>query len=510
MKIKDKLRRCVILFIATEILDFSSVMASSSLVNEKGYYNITAFDATGDGMSKDTHAIQAAVDSCAHQGGGTVYFPAGTFLCGSIHLKSNVALYFDHGCILLMSKDNEDFDKYETLNFKNAADKETSFFHYALIWGEDIEHIAILGTGIIDCNREKRGGPKPIALKRCRDVTIKDITIRNAPNYNISLLGTDFVRISGVSIQNGYCDGIDPDCCKNVMISDCFIDCFDDAIVPKSSFSLGERRSTENLTVTNCQLASNCNAFKFGTESGGGFKNVAVSNCVIFKRKTGKMADSGIALESVDGAEIEGITISNISMTNVISPIFIRLGNRGRDLETPIPGFLRDVFISNITVTGAAQTCMVLGIPGHPVENVVFDNIRISFSGGGRQKVKFDEMPELISKYPDSDMFGELPAWGFWCRHCRNLKMVDMALTVKNQDQRNALIFHDVEKLDIASIYTGPADNQVPPLCFKDVRDATIRGCRIPEELINFIDVPRNEKNEVHFIDNTKIQKQIR
>lgn len=417
--------------------------------SSSAYYNVLDFGAKADGKEKDTHSVQLAIDSCSIHGGGTVYFPPGTYLCGSLHLKSNVALFLDHGSIIMMSKDNEDFDPYETLNFKNKADRETSYFHYALIWGEDLEHIAILGTGTIDCNRTKRGGPKPIALKRCSHVTIKDITIKNAPNYNISMLGTDFVNISGVSILNGYCDGIDPDACKNVQISDCFIDCFDDAIVPKASFSLGYRRSVENLTVTNCVLSTNCNAIKFGTESGGGFKNVTVTNCVIFERKTGKNADAGIALESVDGAEIEGVTISNISMVNVIAPIFLRLGNRGRDMEIPTPGYLKDVIISNITARGATQACPITGIPDHPIENITLDNITISYKGGGSFDGKIENVPEEISEYPESDMFGSLPAYGFYCRHVRNLKLQDIILTVESPDKRYALVFDDLEKLNL-------------------------------------------------------------
>ena len=203
-------------------------------------------------------------------------------------------------------------------------------FHHALIWGEDVEHVGIVGSGTIDANFSKRGGPKPIALKRCRFVEIRGIRILNAPNYNISLLGTDYVNIEGVTILDGYCDGIDPDSCRNVRISDCHIECWDDAICPKASFSLGERRAVENLVVTNCYMATGCNAFKMGTESGGGFKRIAVSNCVMGVLPGKRPARSGIALESVDGAGVDGVVIDNIVMHGVRCPIFVRLGNRGR------------------------------------------------------------------------------------------------------------------------------------------------------------------------------------
>src|SRR5262249_34507119 len=156
----------------------------------------------------------------------------------------------------------------------------------------------------------------------------------------------------------------------HVRISNCHIESWDDAIVPKSSFSLGERRPTENLTVTNCQLATNCNALKLGTESGGDFRNIAVSNCVIFGRPTMRPAVSGISLLSVDGSIIDGVAISNITMSDARCPIFLRLGNRGRDQATPTPGALKNVVISNIVAKNAEWASSIVGIPGHPIEGV--------------------------------------------------------------------------------------------------------------------------------------------
>lgn len=465
-------------------------------------YNVLNFGAKADGHSKDTHCIQTAIDSCYSHGGGTVYFPPGSYLCGSLHLKSNIALYLDHGATLQMSKDNEDFDPYEKLDFKTAGDKETSFFHYALIGGEDLEHIAILGTGIIDGNRTKRGGPKPIALRQCSQVIIRDITLKNAPNYNISMLSTDFVTISGVTILNGYSDGIDPDGCKNVRISDCYIDSFDDAIVPKASNSLGYLRSVENLTVTNCILASNCNAFKFGTESGGGFKNVTVSNCTVIARKVGKPADAGIALESVDGAEIEGVTITNISMANIISPIFLRLGNRGRDMAVAKPGYLRNVLISHITATGATQASLITGIPGYPVENITIDHLQISYKGGGSFNGEIESVPELIKEYPDADMFGAIPSWGFYVRHAKNLKLQDIDLTLEHPEKRPAFIFEDVAQLRIKAVTATRSEEAPAILHFKDVKQVVISDCLVPTDLATFMDISENKKNEIQLIGN--------
>jgi len=463
-------------------------------------YKVTDFGAKADAQTKDTPAIQKALDACSENGGGTVYFPPGTYLSGSLHLRSRVALYLDHGAVLKASTEENDFDPYEELGFKNAADRETSFFHHALIWAEDVEHVAILGTGTIDGNRAKRGGPKPIALKRCQHVTIKDITIRNAPNYAISLLGTDHVNIDGVSIFNGYCDGIDPDACRYVRIANCQIDTWDDAIVPKASFSLGVRRAVEYLTVTNCILATNCSAFKLGTESGGGFRHITVSNCVMHSRATGRPPISGIALESVDGGDIEGVTISNISMANVQTPIFLRLGNRGRDMDQPIPGALRNVLISNVVATGASQACPIVGIPGHNIKDVILDNIRITCAGGGTAAQASVQVPEYESKYPEATMFGTLPSYGWYCRHVEGLRLRNIHLTLQTPDYRPALVCDDVARVVIDSFEADQSPGAEPALRFRGVRKALIGNCLLPERTSDFLNVTEGGMSEVRFV----------
>jgi hypothetical protein len=459
------------------------------------------FGAKADGHTKDTAAVQAAIDRCADQGGGTVRFAPGIYLCGSLHLRSNVTLSLEAMAVIRGSTDREDYDPYETLPFKNDADKETSFFHLALMWGEDLENVSILGPGTIDGNRPKRGGAKPIALKRCRHVRIEGITIRNSPNYCISLLGTDYVNIDGVNIFDAYCDGIDPDCCRHVRISNCHIESWDDAIVPKASFTLGERRSTEFITVTNCQLATACNCFKLGTESGGDFKYITVSNCVMLPFK-GLHPISGIALESVDGSNISGVAVSNISMVDVQTPIFLRLGNRGRDMEVPTPGTLRNVLISNVVAEGATQACSITGIPGHPVEGVTLADIRLTFQGGGRQEDIHAEVPEMIARYPDADMFEKLPAYGLYCRHAADLTVRNLQLLTVAEDPRHALFCEDVTGLDIDDLSAPAAKGGAAMVGFMDVREALIRGCRLPVGVDTFLSLAGGQSGKISLTGN--------
>ena len=469
-----------------------------------GVHDVHDFGAAGDGAHLDSRPIQQAIDACAAGGGGTVHFPAGTYRCGSLHLKSRVRLHLDHGATLLGSTRKGDYDPFEEVDFENDADWETSYFHHALIWGEDVEGVVIEGGGVIDSNFKSRKGPKPIALKRCQEVRIKGITIRNAPNYAISMLGCDEVSIDGVRIENGYCDGIDPDSCRNVRISNCFVDTLDDAIVPKASFSLGELRTCEDITVTNCVLSTVCNGFKLGTESGGGFRRIAVTNCVITGHKSGRPAISGISLESVDGGVLADVAISNITMRNVRSPIFLRLGNRGRDMAVPAPGALRNVSVNNIVVNDASMPCSIVGIPGQSVQGVTLSNLRMTFIGSNPRHATGAPIPEYEAAYPEALMFGTLPAYGLYCRHVQDLKLSNIKIDyvdsfwrlttdayrdirwpggagmpshAKPADAGHALFCDDVEGLDIDGFAARPSRDGAPVIRFNAVTHALIRGC---------------------------------
>ena len=492
-------------------------------------YDVRSYGATGAGLIKDTEAVQQAIDACAEAGGGTVIFPPGTYLCGSLRLKSRVLLWLGHGATLLGCKHKDDYDPLEELAFENDADVETSFFHRSLIWGEDVEHVGIGGTGVIDSNFVRRGGPKAIALKRCRFVDIQSIRIVNVPNYAVSLLGTDDVNIDGVTILNGFADGIDPDSCRNVRIANCRIETVDDAIVPKASFSLGERRHSERITVTNCVLSTVCNGFKLGTESGGGFRRIAVSNCVITGHSDQRPAISGIALESVDGADLDGVVVSNITMVNVRAPIFLRLGNRGRDMDTPVAGTLRNISINNIVATRASLACSVTGIPGHPVQGVTLSDVRIEFTGGNPRHPSDVPVPEQIDRYPEALMFGPLPAYGLFCRHVEGLTLRNLQFTYTDPfwrlttdvyrdvrwpvesgppshsepaDAGHALFCEDVHGLDIDGFGARPSADGAALFHFAQVGDALIRGCRAPEDMAVFLETVDCASGDLHLEGN--------
>lgn len=445
----------------------------------KTEYNVRDYGAAGDGIKLDSRAINKAIDAAAAAGGGKVYLPAGNYLSGSIRLKSNICLYLEQGATIVATEgeNNGEYDAEEEPANKTYQDSGHSYFHNSLIWGENLHDVSIMGPGMIwgkgllkDYKKGTKLGNKSIALLKCRNVIIKDISILHGGWFAILATGTDNLTINNVKLDTNR-DGMDIDCCKNVRVSDCFVNSpYDDGICLKSSFALGYARSTENVTITNCQVSGfdegtlldgtyrrsenpqygfhPTGRIKFGTESNGGFQNIAVSNCVFTYCR-------GLALETVDGALLEDVTISNITMRDVVNdPIFLRLGARMRGpKETPI-GKLRRVIISDINVFNADENyaCTITGIPGNDIEDVQLNNIAIYFKGGGTNRDTSNAIAEQENKYPEPGMFGKAPAYGFFIRHAKNIRLNNVKLSFMTADARPAFFLNDVKGIHFFQI----------------------------------------------------------
>jgi len=458
-------------------------------------YDVRRFGARGDGDTKDTAAVEAALEAASRQGGGVVVFPPGKYLCGTIHLKDNVTLEISAGAVILASPQEKDFDPHETLPFKPVDDRETTYSRYALLAGEGVQNVAITGAGVIDGNRSRRGGPKPIAFKNSRHLAIRGITVRNSPNYAVSFLGCDYVELEGVKIINSYADGIDPDCSRFVRISNCYVDSHDDAICPKASQALGEPRPTEHLVVSHCILRTDCNAFKFGTESRGDLRNVAVTNCVLLPREGGRRPISGISLESVDGAQIRGVVISNVVMSGMGAAFFIRLGNRGRGMSPPIPGSIEGVVLSNIVATGASTTSSVTGLPGRRVTDITLDNINLTMTGGG--EFRGLAVPELEDKYPEATMFGELPACLLYARHVQGLTVRNFQGRWQAPTERPAIILEDLADGELDGLRAEGPGGANPLLWLHQVVGLSVRGARATRAVPLFLRVSGEQSRDV-------------
>jgi len=448
--------------------------------------NVRDHGARGNGKVDDTAAIQAAIDAAGPW--GVVVLPPGDYRSGTLHLRDRLVLKLAAGATLVASPDDDDFDPYEKLPYDSFADRETTDFNHALLQGHRLQHVSILGPGRIDGNRRSRGGPKPIALKQCRGVTIRDLTLENAPNYTISLLGCDHVDIRDVTIRNGYADGIDPDCCRHVRISGCRVESRDDAICLKASLALGVRRPTEYVVITDCDLVNIRNGLKIGTESGGDFRNIVFRNCTLTGRQeilqppqalnVPSFPSAGVSIQNVDGGVLEQVVVTGITMTNVRAPIFVRLAERGQGQAVPRAGELTSITIANLVATGAEWPSSIMGLPGYSVSDIGLSDIRISGKGGGHAALVSQPVPQRRREYPDAARFRTLPAYGLYCRHVRRLRLDRATFTVDEPDARPALVMDDVHDSAVRNLTaTAPADGG-PVAWLQSTRDCRLEGLR--------------------------------
>jgi len=447
---------------------------------------VTDLGASPDGTTLCTDAIQSAIDACAEAGGGTVRFPDGTFLSGSLALRSGVTLHLDEGATLLGSPDREHY-------YRTTDDGGRVFRN--LIHGEGLQDVAICGKGTIDGSgaafRDKtKARPKAIYLAECRNVLVEDVRLRDAGSWMQHYRLCENVTIRGIDVFNHVSynnDGLNIDSCRNVEIVDCRIDSDDDGIVLKS---LSDEPCV-NVTVHDCTVSSHCNALKMGTESGGGFVDITISDCTVFSPRRSEVIYgrqrglAGIALEIVDGGRLENVTVSDVTIEGVSVPIFLRLGNRARSYSggpKPGVGTFRNVRLSDITARGTSVIgCSITGLPGHPIEDVILEDIDLSFDGGGTIDDTTREIPEREDAYPESTMFGTLPAFGFYCRHARGLTFEDVRLRTDEPDLRHAMVFDDVEDLVIDGLDATFSPGAASMLDMVQVRGTDLRDVETEE-----------------------------
>ena len=436
-------------------------------------YNVRDYGAIGDGKTLDHTAINQAIEKACNNGGGQVVLPAGTYLCGSIHLKSNVELHIMAGAkILAAPAEMKAYDESEVFGGPEYQDGGHTYFHNSLIWAEGQQNISITGRGMIDGegltkhDTEKAGiveggsigtGDKAIALKLCRNVTIRDITIFRGGHFAIITTGCDIGTIDNVTIDTNR-DGIDIDCCKYFTVSNTKVNTpNDDAIVLKSSYALKKPVFCEHILITNCIVTGYklgtfldgtyvpekvnwvCGRIKLGTESNGGYRNITISNCSC-------MWSSGLAFEEVDQGRMENIVVDNISMSHVHHyPIYITTGcrNRGPKERTDISS-ARDIYINNVIADDCDSLAgiIITGMAGTPIKNVSLSNIRIQYRGGGHKVTT--PYREQGTNYPEPRWAGPTPAYGLFARHVDGLQLRNVQFELMCPDERPDMILEDV------------------------------------------------------------------
>jgi polygalacturonase len=485
----------------------ASILLLATLVSAPAAnFDVHQFGATGDGTTKDTVAIQKAINAASAQG-GVVTFPPGRYLTGSLHLKSRVNLHLHKDATILGSTRVEDYQK---LNF------------LGLILANNQSDIGISGEGVIDGQGKPiadavigpiKGGSFPdageakrpviINFRNCRNIRVSGVTLKESACWVQLYRDCDRVTIENIKVRTMAAitnDGLDIDGCTRVIIRGCDIDSEDDGICLKSS-----RRKCDDILIDNCRVRSSCNALKFGTASFGGFSNVTCRNLEIHDTYI-----SAIALECVDGGVLENINISNIRITGTNNAFFLRLGRRNPGAP---PGSFKNVVISDVTASipdrpkremnkfppywrhlcTTMVTSSITGLPGNPVRGVTFRNITLRYGGIGASPKpdhhswqKLDGIPERADAYPECKIFGTLPAWGFYCRHAEGVAFENVSLIVEGADYRPALVCDDVKALRLQGFRALSAGKE-PVIVLRNVTDPSIRDSPAPPGERRFI-----------------------
>ena len=506
------------------------------------FFDVRTFGAAGDGKTVDSAAIHRAIDAAARAGGGTVVLPAGQYLCFSLHLKSHVQLYLSPGCTLLAAdspKPGETtgynggtYDAAEpNAPWEPYQDYGHNHWHNSLLWAEDAHDFGISGPGRIWGRGLSHGGApgdhrgdypyfsaeqpgvanKAIALKNCHNVTLRDFQVLKGGHFALLATGVDNLTLDNLLVDTDR-DGFDLDCCRNVRVSNCTVNSpWDDAICPKSSYALGYPRSTDNVTIANCYVTGSYvlgsvldgtwkpfpegahvprnGRIKCGTESNGGFRNITITNCVCEGSK-------GIALESSDGALIEDVVISNVTLRDTADvALFLRLNGRNRGpKETMRAGCLRRVFINNlVSHNAAASTASVFsGVPDNLIEDVSLNHCFFEHTGlpthmrvnwGGETRPMPDwhslQVPELEGAYPEPLQFGPTPSSAFFLRHMRGLSMAHVEVAPLAPDPRPAFWLEDVHRADFFAV-TAPMQGN---FALRNVTDLRVFWSRAAKDI---------------------------
>ena len=450
------------------------VFCVASVLNAKAAdFNIRDYGAKSDTTQLSTSALQQAIDDCSHAGGGRVVVPAGQYKIGTVVLKSHVHLYLEQGATLYGSTNLDDYLPMKS-DFVSLRTHTTTI---QLIYADKVSHVVISGQGTIDgrgrafkklsWNDEGITRPHLLRFIQSEDITVKDITLRNSGCWMQHYLACDRLNIDGIKVfnRNNYNnDALDIDGCHDVIVRGVMADSDDDGITLKST----SPRLCENVRISDCLVSSHCNAVKLGTETNGGFRNINISGIVVKPSSDQRekffgqwIGSSAISLEIVDGGVLENVNISDFTVEGTESPIFIRLGNRGRgylssgaNMESIVPidhvGCIDGVHLDNIQIRHAGSMgCSITGLPDYPVRNVSISNVSIHHQGG----VSADEMDKIFESvkdekekdYPEATMWGNLPAKGFFVRHARNVRFSNIEVTTEQPDARPDFVEIDSE-----------------------------------------------------------------
>lgn len=477
-------------------------------------YDVKNFGAKGDGNTLDTRSIQQAIDKAFENKGGVVIIPAGKYKIGTLILKDNIELHLLPGAELSGSTDYHDYT--EVHQQYDSRTKEL-YAKYFMIFAEGASNISITGHGIINGNgfnnfrvtNPQNLRPYMIRLVNCRNVTIRDVQLLESANWTLHLLGCKDVNIDGIEIVAhgpGNRDGLDIDACNRVRVANSRFLTTDDAIVMKAT----NDTLCENITITNCILESEGSAIKTGTESNGGFKNITVSNCVI--KNIPKHA--GIELMQVDGGIMQNILLDNITMENVATPVFIRLGLRVRPWKdgqyVKKTRDVKDIFLNNISVINAKLPSSIMGLHNKRIKNISITNYTVRY-GHTQDAVVYNKIPFEEFSYPMAIMFKNLPAYGFYCRNVEDLHFQNVNFYSLQNEKRVAMAFDRVNNVQVLSVKADAHSLSTPMFHIRNVNNFTVAFCGSKQKNNVLFEVEKASCKDLHFYNNILLpgQKEI-
>jgi hypothetical protein len=501
-------------------------------------YNIRNYGAKGDGVTLDTAALQAAVDACNRDGGGTVLVPAGTFLIGAVKLKSYITLHIAASAKLLGSGDGKQYHAVEAIPLRGDTTLEDG--NWALLYAVNAKKLTIEGPGTIDGQGAQfhsavRGTTAPsgiggnrrpyhILCYRCEDLTVRDISLLDCAYHSIRVIESTRVNMNHIYIHNrvnGNNDGFHFISAEYVTVSNCTVKSQDDACAMFGSCKF--------ITITNSSFSTRWSVFRFG---GGSAENITISNCLLYQ-----VYGCPIKFQINSGSRHENISFSNLVLQDVTGPIHISAGTRGprnkpataepasitAPPSTPpannaTPAIVRNISFSNIhgTVTtspsqlteasvtsgyrpGEGHSCITLNCVGGAVmENISFDNVHLTFGGGGTaEDAARRDLPEIAGEY---FMLGPMPAFGLYARNVRGLTLQNVRLQVSTPDLRPALIFDHVEDAAVNGLSVQGNTEAESVLRFIDSKQALLTATRILTAASTFLRL-EGEGNEGIIID---------
>ena len=482
-------------------------------------YNIRDFGAKGDGTTLDTAALQSAIDACARDMGGTVLVPAGTFVIGTTELKSNVTLHVAAGGKILGSADGKQYRNIDAIPLHGDSTLEDG--NCGLLYAVDAANITVEGAGTIDGQGAQfhsavRGTPPPsggggaqrpyhLLFHRCNNLIVRDLTLVDCAFHSIRVIQSHYVKMEGLHIHNrvnGNNDGFHFISCERVHVSNCDIETQDDACALFGSCKW--------VTVANSSFSTRWAVFRFG---GGVAENIAVSNCLIYET-TG----CPIKLRCGPNSRFENMSFSNIIFDRVTGPISLGLGPRQRrnapgagpeaavpQPQNETPGILRNIMFSNIrgsVVTptrnpdivvggdfrpGEMKSCIALNGVGAYLENIVFDNVHLTFPGGGTaEEAALRDVPKIVGEYFET---GTYPSFAMFARNVRGLTLNNVRFEVNAEEHRPSVVFDHVEDASVAGLSVRGTKDAESTLRFIETKDVLVSSPRVLAPSAAFLQV---------------------